>query len=316
MGSFKISTSSWHWKMYMFAVAMWAKFLNNPLWGYETPNLCAYLRMILLYQPIVLILNLAIYASPLWVGMLLGHYYGYWIIIEILPYLWKVLAVIGWFALAAGVIFGIAFIGNFFENRSTKKNRIQKEPTESSEKSFTHVVLQGISDKHDMFCRPIVPVTPEIITQPQPTSIEQEGAQEGTEVEEPLHIEPEKEESSSYVLMTYKVALTLGKMIILSVAIALSGWGLWYAADSAASKESLVPREMCRVVESKITGFGETNGKGASIEVHAACSFGSVTEKSSSVGETIAFAMTKPTDLPCYTKKYKYATVSGCDLPK
>lgn len=162
----EISTSSWHWKVYMFAVAMWSKFLNKKMFEYERPNLCAYIRMLTLYLPIVLTLNIAIYTSPVWVASIFAHLYGSWILFEILPImgevlLWVIYTIVC--LICVGVFASFAGDAHCWLKDGGVKNlhKVLPPVDKKAFPSFTQIILQHLSDKHNMFCRKINVVSPQ-----------------------------------------------------------------------------------------------------------------------------------------------------------
>lgn len=300
MESFKVSTKSWHWKVYMFAVAMWAKFLDERILNYLRPNICAYIRMFFPYLPIVLILNATIYTSPLWVGVLLGHYYGYWIIAAILPYVgYAVLAIVA-LIVAVVVIVGISNIPSLIRDLFSGKKEAPKAVPTNVDKSFTHVVIQSIQDKHDMFCRQIEPVDDEHQAEVSGKTTPQE----------------DRGENAAYVEITHNVAMSLGKMIGLGIVIIVVGVLLWLSADDLAGSKAVAPRETCKITSTKFTGYGDTSSKKIEVEIQATCKFGHVTSSTVDAGTVLDFAINKPTEVQCYSKQYNYTTVRGCDMSK
>lgn len=152
----------------MFSVAIWAKFLGNGICRYERPNLCEYIRTILVYLPLILVINVGIYTSPLWIFGLVVHYYGFWVILEVLSFHAPVLLVF----LAVAVVFTLVFVfANllvYAKDKSKDNEYTSSQPemvgevVEKRPLSFTKMILQYLSDRHDMFCRQIRPTTKEL----------------------------------------------------------------------------------------------------------------------------------------------------------
>jgi len=149
----------------MFGAAMWAKFCNDPLYAHERPNLCSYLRVMFVYMPIMLVVNLAIYTSPLWIAGLLYNYYGPDLLIEIVM----------WFSWArwpavfvAGLILALCLFDDAHDEISRVRNEqgisgdidetdAQNVPEETDHPSFIKLFFQYLKDRHDMVCRQITP---------------------------------------------------------------------------------------------------------------------------------------------------------------
>ena len=290
----------------------------------------------------MLVLNVLIYTSPLWAILLLSHYYGFWVLMEMLPYLGYVLAaVVGIVVLVVIVAGGFALYGVASEKLTKKTVEDSGDNSSIIPKkkplSFTKMLLQYLSDKHGMFCRQIdpvieAPITTEAevgkdsvenaaVTHTDDSSTDGEVSSSDAEIITPT---PKRQTASAeqedgpamYVEITHKVSFTFGKMFVSALVIALAAWILWESASSMASDQARVPREKCRVLSSEIVGYGETSSKGSEVTVHAACSFGEVVETRKSVSTTLAFAINKPTELQCFQKKYEYTSVRGCDMPK
>ena len=156
MKEYEFDENSLHWKLYMIGIAMWAEFLHNGLWKYERPNVCSYIRTLCIYLPATLVLNVAIYTSPIWVIGLIYHYFSMDILIE--TFIW--FAWLRWVIPAAVIVVIFAILLQKLYTRPLnaeggKKNNIAQVKTEDPT-SFTRLILQYSKDQHDMICRPIV----------------------------------------------------------------------------------------------------------------------------------------------------------------
>lgn len=164
MESLEISTESWHWRIYMFGAAMWAKFLHNPLYCYERPNRCSYIRTIFIYLPVMLVLNLTIYTSPFWLIGSIYYKYGPGIFMETIA---RGSGWTPWIAMAAlGIILVRFFLRDVLDERDAALQEQEHEEWVSCDRpaaqgdeeraSFTKILLQFLQDRHDMVCRQIV----------------------------------------------------------------------------------------------------------------------------------------------------------------
>lgn len=161
--------SSWHWKVYGYAVVMWSEFLKKNTFEYERPkNLCAYIRMLTLYLPIVLLLNGAIYTSPFWVSALFVHWYGNWVLVEMFSFFGGIIAVVIALAVVGvGFVLIVSFLSTLPKVGKWLKDGVEKNLSKALLRvdkedlpSFTRIILQHVSDRHSMFCRKINLVMP------------------------------------------------------------------------------------------------------------------------------------------------------------
>lgn len=163
MEKYEISTNSWHWKLYLIAVAMWAAFLDDGLHRYERPNLCSYVRTLCIYLPIMFILNVGIYTSPVWlIGFIYAQFDGNILIETLMWFAWLRWALYVFIAIViAGVIIWATKktfrkFAQMKKSANDTKNEVSHEVTPTTTtRSFTHLMLQSLSDRHDMICRPI-----------------------------------------------------------------------------------------------------------------------------------------------------------------
>jgi hypothetical protein len=161
-----VNSSSWHFQLYQIAVAMWCKWTSNDSDRYEYVNLCTYVRMITVLFPMMMVIFLVLFTSPIWISVVMMNWYG---IDPALSALWGTTKVIGWIVFALVVIVCIFYVVAWLRDVSPTQiylkvfpGKAQKAlPTESpiskpKVKSFFQIFCQWFTDKHNMVCRPIV----------------------------------------------------------------------------------------------------------------------------------------------------------------
>lgn len=166
-----VNSSSWHFRLYEIAVAMWCKWTGKSIDRYERVNLCTYVRMITVYFPMMIGSFAVILTSLIWIPMVMVNWYG---INPALSALWSTLRLIGWIVAIVFAIVTIAFIWSLLAKvnftkviKSTVKIffiPLEKTAIESTAntvvdapkaKNFFEIFCQWWKDGHDMLCRPI-----------------------------------------------------------------------------------------------------------------------------------------------------------------
>lgn len=166
-----ISSHSWHFILYEIAVAMWCKWTGRNSWQYERVNLCTYIRMILLWFPLMTVILIGILSSPIWILSIMTYWYGTGPVVSAL---WSSFMFIGGVFLALLCFIGIIWFFSLLKkshpietvnvflyrirsiNKKDESSSIEPIP---ENKNFFEIFVQWISDHHNMICRPITVVS-------------------------------------------------------------------------------------------------------------------------------------------------------------
>ena len=79
----QVSPASWHARLYLWSHAIWYQFWHkdNLDWydnNRRNTNVCYYLRAMLVYMPLVILLHAALFAAAVWVTIVLPvHLFGF-----------------------------------------------------------------------------------------------------------------------------------------------------------------------------------------------------------------------------------------------
>lgn len=162
----RINENSLQYKVFDLAVKIYSRFTGRSREGYKKfPNNCTYSRVIL-GAFIVMLLNMALYTSPIWIVLLISSWYPTTGIIGggIL-----IFSIILCFAVFIGAIFSWAYFHERYQEYKAEKlvrkgiaeEAIEKNPEISNSHTSWELFVQWVQDKHDYVCRPIVFVSSE-----------------------------------------------------------------------------------------------------------------------------------------------------------
>lgn len=113
----------------------------------------------------------------------------------------------------------------------------------------------------------------------------------------------------------HDLSFSFGKMVGCAAIIFVVWVVLSLTTEMITSDAARTSRETCKIVSTSFTGVGATkDDKNIGISVQALCSFGKAIESSGSAKTTLEYALKRPSSIQCYQKKYRYTTVSRCDI--
>jgi hypothetical protein len=166
-----VNSSSWHFRVYEIAVAMWCKWTGKSTARYEHVNLCTYVRMITVYFPMMIGIFAVILTSLVWIPMIMVDWYG---INPAISALWTTAQIIGFILAIVFAIVTILFMWSLLAKVNFTKvikstvqiffiplEKTSIEPTADTivdapkTKNFFEIFCQWWNDKHAMVCRPM-----------------------------------------------------------------------------------------------------------------------------------------------------------------
>jgi predicted membrane protein len=160
-----INVNSWHYKIYMFGVSLWGKFIGSRKWENIQLNHCMYIRMFFYLIFILIPLHLFVYLSPIWISYLIYSWYGLVIFGELLSWIAIIIAVlVSIFIIIAIINFLSEYLSNKSHEKESKKINEKKETEPLSDKkkevendgdSLLEIIKEFLKDHHDQICRPI-----------------------------------------------------------------------------------------------------------------------------------------------------------------
>jgi hypothetical protein len=167
-----VNSSSWHFRVYEIAVAMWCKWTGKSTDQYEHVNLCTYVRMITVYFPMMIGIFAVILTSLVWIPMIMVDWYG---INPAILALWTTAQIIGFILAIVFAIVTILFMWSllvevnfakviksiaqiFYTPVAITESSTDPLITTPNTKNFFEIFCQWWSDKHTMVCRPMTTI--------------------------------------------------------------------------------------------------------------------------------------------------------------
>ena len=166
-GAYHVHSNQWHFRFYWFCVTLWCHWTEEPEVRFERPNLCLYLRTMLIYFPIVACVVGTIYLSPIWICILVAKSYGFIALILALANIGIILlALVAVVVVFVGAILVCEWISNKYDvlqrrrwHRATQsRETLSQHPDVTPPQAFTffQLFMRWWKERHDMVCRPIV----------------------------------------------------------------------------------------------------------------------------------------------------------------
>lgn len=138
-----LDSQKWYVRLYFWSLEILEEFLDNGYdWRHNSgTNLCHFLRVILIYMPAVVLINLSIVVSAFYVLTLWPiHLFGFW------SYVWSIAAI----AALSGLIW--LYVRKKRKELARPKTQMAKKMEGKDSPTFTRLVWEGVKSTKRKVC--------------------------------------------------------------------------------------------------------------------------------------------------------------------
>lgn len=155
-----LNRESWHARLFFWALGVWNEFRNNEsqeVFFRQQTNLCHYIRVLLVWMPLVLGIHAVLIGSTVWAFIILPIY-----LFGITGYGWTIAVIVGLIVAVFALVYFLKLLGRLFNKAEEWRDRpaVEKPDTGPSFWEVLRVWKKAQKDKMCPFVDFAVPTVP------------------------------------------------------------------------------------------------------------------------------------------------------------